>query len=809
MLKNYLVIAWRHLWKNKLHLGINILGLAIGLGASLGILAMVEFELGFNKGFEDREQIMRVYTRYTGDFEGTNRGICGPMRKAIGGEVSAISAQANISTFQAKVAIPDEWNLKTLGRYNDIAFVNEGYFEVFSGYKWLAGDRFALLKPYQLVLSKKKAEAYFGEGDFTRLLGKELIYRDSLRVQLAGIVDVPNFRNDLYFGDFISESTIDASFLKDEFSLDEWDNTNSNMLLFIKTAPKSDLGQVAGAINQIERPLRDSLDFGNGTVYELQALNDLHFNTDLNIFDHSRSAANLSSLWLLAGIAGLILLLAGINYINYATAISLQRSREVGVRKVMGSGKGSLIVQFLSETLLLTLVAGVLGYILAEIGLSYLQDMMPVDIEDILRRPIVIVILLFVILLGAFLSGLYPSFLLSSFPPAQALKNQIPAGNSNKNSVALVRQGLLTFQFVAAQILVMLTLIVIQQHKHMINKDLGFRKKAIIYFQFPFQFSASVKLRLQATLGDLPFVDQTSLHHSPPAMNGMSMSEMSYKDDSVSFNEYVHRKQGDTSFIHLFDIPLLAGRNVRPRDTVSEFLINETLMRKIGVRNPIDAIGKELKMGDQKCLVVGVMRDFFPLSLKYEVPPLVYSYSKSSFTLSLLVNSTSTDLPQNMQKIEKTWKETLPELPFEPQFLDQSIEAMYKSERITSVLLLTASTSIILIACMGLFGLSMLLISHKSKEISIRKVLGASVLQILNLLSRSFVQLIGLAFLLALPLGWYIGGQFLNGFASRIDLNWWLFALTGLATLILGLSTVSILALRAATSNPVEFLKNE
>jgi putative ABC transport system permease protein len=814
MFRNFLIIALRNLRRNKLHALINIVGLSIGISACLVLFLIVDFELGFDKFRQDRDRIYRVYSSFSGVFEGTNRGVATGVAPFLQDNISGIEALTHFHTMSAPVetAVFGEGH-KDHGRQSELVIAGPEFFDVFPDYQWIAGTPAALGEPHKVVLSEHKAQLYFGVDDPAEAMGREVFYRDSLALTVAGIIANPVDQTDLYFEDFIAYATIESSWLKDNYPLNDWNSTNSSSQLFLKLAPGVSGDNISEQLTLAdERYAKENAEDEWRAAYHLQPFADLHFNTELHIFDNGRAPAHLPTLYALILVAALLLLIAAINFVNLETAQAIRRSKEVGVRKVFGSSRRTLILQFLGETLLLTLIAVVLSVQLANFALYYFEDFIPDGVALQLLDIRVLLFLLAITLVAGLLAGAYPAFVLSSFRPVRVLKDQVVSLRGDTGRTNL-RRGLIVFQFIIAQVLIFGALIVGQQINFMINKDMGFRQDAIINFYAPWRTEKEKREVLKQELTRIPGIELVSRHSSPPARRGYSTTVMKHRQGEEMINYNVHRKYGDTAFIHLYGIELLAGRNITPSDTVKELLINETFARRLGFVNPAEAIGEQILVSDQPKPVVGVVKDFHIRSLHYPIEPTAIASALDDFYgFGLKLRTRGKELSNfeaTVEKIEKVWKRLYPDNPFDYTFLDEDLAKFYEAEKRTAKLVRTATGVAILISCLGLLGLISYTTTQRTKEIGIRKVLGAGILNIVRLLTADFMRLILLASLVALPLAWYFTSRWLEDFAYRIRIEWWMFLLVCLAALAVTLLTVGYRAYRAATANPAESLKYE
>jgi predicted permease len=817
MLKNYLTIAFRNLQRNKLYAALNVSGLAIGISACLVIYLIVSFELSFDTTIPERERIYRIYSQFSGTYESTNPGVTSAFYSHVQDQYSGIEASAAFHTFYAQVSLPENGK-KFKALTGDIIVTQPDYFAVFSSYTWLAGSpQTSLTAPFQVVLTESKARTYFGELSSQQIVGQVIEYDDSLRVTVSGIVkDLPK-PTDLIFNDFISFSTINQSWLKKRIDLNNWESTYSASQFFVKLAEDTKPHKIKSQLHRAEKIYAENhKDEAYRVAYHLQPLSDFHFNSKLGIYDRSRTAAHLPTLQALIGVALLLLLIAAINFINLITAQAVKRAKEVGVRKVLGGTRMELIKQFLSETMLITTLAVVVSLFLASLALSAFEEFIPKGVALHLSDPFTLAFMLITIAVVSVLSGLYPAFVLSSFAPALALKNQAFI-SSGKTRSAYLRKALIVFQFSFAQILIVGTLIMGGQIDFMLNKDMGFNQDAVINFSVPWNFwnnqHAEKRFVLKQELGKIPQINALSMHNQPPAYDGYSTNILEFDNGKEILKHNVYRKDGDTTYIHLYNIALVAGRNLQPSDTIREFLINETYARQLGFAQPAEAVGKILNYEGRYLPIVGVVKDFHIQSLHKAIEPVAIATNTDNFYDFSLKLSTKGkqvgDFKAVVSQIEGIWKELYPEEEFKYTFLDESIASFYEAEQRSAKLVSTATGIAILISCLGLFGLAAYTAQTRTKEIGIRKVLGASLSGIVALLSKDFLWLVLIANVIAWPLAWWGANRWLEGFAYQVDVSPWIFVGSGTLALIIALLTVSYQSIKAALANPVKSLRSE
>ncbi|HEY8930577.1 MAG TPA: ABC transporter permease [Mucilaginibacter sp.] len=817
MIKNYFKIAFRGFLKHKLFTLINVIGLSIGISASLVIYLIVHHDLTFDKFHRDGDRIYRIVTNYSFQGEvGYNSGVCGPMPGAVQSSAPGVELVAPFFTLGQMNVFVDQKNGNAPAKFKNqenLVLADGRYFKLFD-YKWLAGSSAtALNEPNQVVLTSDQAQRYFSGIPYNQMLGKVISY-DTIKVTVSGIVETIKQNTDFTFHDFISYSTSKVNKdLKDQLQLDQWGSTNSASQAFLKLSPAASKlrieKQMDAFIYKNARP-----DKGNTQDYHLQPLSDLHFNANYGTFDNG-TIANKNTLYGLLFIAAFLLILGCINFVNLTTAQATQRAKEIGIRKTMGSTRKQLVSQFLSETFLLTLIAVVISVGLAPVILKTFSGFISPNIKaDLLTHGDVLLFLASLTVLVSIMSGFYPAILLSSYKPVLVLKNQAQS-NSSKTRNAWLRKSLTVTQFIIAQFFIMATVLVIKQIYYALHKDLGFKKDAIIIIHAPFRNTQIGKnLVYLDKLRAIPQVTMVSIGSAAPSSSSTMSTTMLYKDGKKEYKNDVQVKYGDENYLKLYEIKLLAGRNIQRSDTNHAFVINQTYAKTLGFKTPAEAIGKTISSNDKLWTIVGVMNDFHQYSLRTAIKPLVLEtgaqiFRNNTFHIALKAEANNNDWKKAIASMETSWKEMYPEEDFEYNFYDASIAKFYDSEQHTSTLLNWATGLSIFISCLGLLGLAIYTTNLRRKEIGVRKVLGASVTQIVTLLSSELMWLILLAFVLVTPVAWYAMNKWMEGFADRTPISWWIFVLSGGAMLLAALFTSSFQTIKAAITNPVRSLRSE
>ncbi|WPU95439.1 ABC transporter permease [Mucilaginibacter sabulilitoris] len=828
MTKNFFRIAFRGFWKHRLFTLINIIGLSIGISAFLAIYFVVHYDFTFDKFHKDSDRIYRVVMNMS--FQGHinySSGVPGPLAEAIKSQATGIEEITPLRTLSPHFVYADK-DKSAQKRFKDpdrITLADQQYFKIFN-YKWLAGSsKHALDAPNQVVLTSQQAKRYFPSLSYHEMIGKVVTY-DTLKTTVSGVVETFTENSDFTFHDFISFSTATTDKrLAADLSIDNWGRINSGSQVIVKLTRRTPAAGVVKQSNTIFRkhhtPPAETKVPAPIVNLALQPLEDIHFNPDYNIFNFS-SPANKTTLYGLLASAIFLLLLACINYVNLTTAQAAQRAKEIGILKTLGSSRIQLVVQFLGETFIITCFAVCISMLLAPIILKMFAKVISPDIHANILRPDVILFLLILTIVISILSGFYPAIVLSSYKPASVLKNQVQ-GNSNKTRNAWLRKSLTVSQFVVAQFFIMATILVSQQIYYALHKNLGFKKDAILVINTPWQTSkASSNQILLNELRSMPQVALVGLGNDPPSADGFNRTRITYDDGKKQITtEEVIVKSGDENYIKIYQLKLLAGRNITEADTGKAIIINNTYAKLLGFNNPNDAIGKQLSwfaIKGRNLNIIGVVADFNQRSLHSAIyPSIITSGSPIPGPMMTLHVSLKPETAGGNEwktaiaNMGKAWKKAYPDDDFDLNcfFYDDMIARFYDQEQHTSTLLSWATGLSILISCLGLLGLAIYTTNQRTKEIGIRKVFGASVTQIVTLLSTELISLILLAFVIVTPIAWYAVNKWMEGFADHVAISWWVFIISGAGMLLTGLFTLSFRTIRAGMANPVNSLRNE
>jgi putative ABC transport system permease protein len=825
MIKNYLKIAFRGFWRHKMFTMINIVGLSIGISAALVIYLIVHFDFSFDKFYPDSDRIYRVVTDISATGEKYhNGGVCGPLPEAVKKSVSGISQSApfffidGFTLNHTGVVIPDGSNNPSKFKYSeDMILADQRYFDIFP-YEWLAGSKSSLNQPFTVVLTAQKAKQYFPALSLQQILGKIIIYGDSIKTTVTGIVEAHKENTDFNFNDFISYNTAaHVSVLDANLQPTAWGSTTPSSQLFVKVSPGTPAVNIEKQLNDLLKRNEPPSPAGAGDLnsFSLQKLGNIHFEEQYASFNER--TASRTTLYGLLIIGLFLLVLACINFINLATAQASQRAKEIGIRKTMGSSRAQLMGQFLSETFIITLLAVVISTGLTPIILKLFTDFIPAGVRaDFLKQPGLILFLFLLSVLVSLSSGFYPSVILSRFNPVHVLKNQT-SSSTGKTRNAFLRKSLTVTQFVIAQFFIMATLLVSKQINYAIHKDMGFQKEGILSVSTPFNSGDSnLKQIFMNRIKSLPQVEIAGIGGASPSSANTHSTQVTYIAGKKEIKTDVQERFGDENYIKVYKIKLLAGRNLQSEDFSKAFLINATYAKLLGFKNPEEAIGNFLNYNGMKMQIIGVTGDFYYRSLHSPIKPLVIlnrsdnSYFSSTFHIALKPETASGgEWKKAITSMEASWKELYPGDVFQYQFFDESIAKFYESEQRSSYLLSWATGLSVFISCLGLLGLAIYTTSRRTREIGVRKVLGATIAQIVALLSSELILLMVLAFIIVTPIAWWAMNAWMQSFADRTPISWWIFLLSGASMLLAALATSAFQTVSAAMTNPAESLRTE
>ena len=808
MLKNFYITAFRNLLRNRTYAFINIFGLALGISAALVLFKFINYHKSFDKFHSNYDELYR-FNRIETSANNVDRDRGVPLPFA--------GAFANDYPDLGKVTIvqyAEELLFKVTGERGEerkflkdegIAFVQENFFEFFD-VEVLAGNKETLFQsPDEVALSVSQVATYFGYGpnELDRALGKIVRLANKRDLRVTGVVPDAAQNSDMKFGTLVSFMVAEDIFPL--FDFESWGSVSSNTNAFLLKPEAVTEEAIGVALDEIVAKYQP--EEIETEAYVLQPFDDIHFNAEVGI--QFGNTVSRQILWGCA-VTGIILIItACINFINLSTAQAVKRAKEVGVRKVLGGSKRQLVSQFLSETLMITLLSVIISLGIAELALNNLDILLGYELTlDLLNDPTMLLYLGIIMLGVTLLAGWYPSAILSTLNPVAAMKRRLSQQVSGRFNL---RRGLVVTQFFISQFLIICTLVVLSQMNHFYNKDMGFAKESIISFQMG-EPGTRYQEQLRSRLEGNPNIENLSFHVGAPLSRNNLGSNFNYEPLANDTDFDAHFKLIDEYYLDLFDIPLLAGRNLRKGDTLLQnALVTETVLKMIGITDPQEIIGKKIQTsfnGDKT--IVGVVKDFHSYSLKSELQPLfLISYANLNFEGAVKVIGGEEAFKQTVAAIEKEWNEVFPEYIFEYNILEERIDENYNDEANMLTLFQIFSGITIFIGCLGLYGLIAFMANQKKKEIGVRKVLGATVNQILSIFSKELILLIAAGFVVAAPLGYYTMDQWLLDFEYSIDMKVWMFGAAILFTVVVGSLTAGLRSLQAARANPVDSLRSE
>ena len=822
MIKNLLLTALRSLKKNKFFSLLNITGLAIGMAVFLLIAQYVRFEKSYESFIPDKENIYRVKLEAYDKNElimatAENYPGVGPALLTELPEVVSYARLYNMG-YKNNVVITNE-NAKP----DPIAFRQRRFlyadstFLPMMGYEMVSGNaKDALAAPFTAVISEKYAKMYFGKED---PIGKTLHLRDDdfvdELVKVTGVFKELPVNTHLKFDVLFSYNSL---YPRGDWAVQRyrlgWRRKDMYTFVQLKpgTDPKKTEAKFPAIVAKYKPELKEST---QKQVLGLQPLKDIHLTSDLT--EEPEANGNARTVFFLGMIGLFVLVIAWINYVNLSTARALERAKEVGIRKVIGAVKGQLIGQFLTEAALVNLLSVLIAWGLTFLCLSSFNKMSGLALDKTyLVQPWFIALLFLLWIVGSLLSGFYPALVLSSFKPIIVLKGKF----QNANRGVLLRKGLVVAQFIASIALIAGTFIVYRQLKYMTSRDMGMNINQVMVVERPgimdtsqTVYNSSIDAFRHEVKKD-PGIEAVSASFTIPGKQREYKVQLKRYGVSNSDSVIVRFNSLDYDFLDVFKMKLIAGRKFSPdfpNDPDTSVIITETASKLLGFKKPEDAIGQTLTIqafGNWNPIVVGVVNDYHQISLKKPLDPSIFNCSLyGAEYYSMRVNTSN--LPRTIDHVRKSWATAFRGNPFEYFFLDEYFNRQYESERKFEKLFVSFAVLAIIIGCLGLFGLSAYTASQRIKEIGIRKVLGASVPDITKMLSKDFLKLVIIAIVIASPIAWWAMSKWLEDFAYRVNISWWIFVVAGGLALMIAMLTVSLQAIKAAIANPIKSLRTE
>lgn len=793
-------IALRNLWKHKVYASLNIIGLSIGLTCALIIFIFISQWLSVDNFHPLADRVYRVVSiGNSKNGKAPMMGVPAPMANALRAEFPQLEKVANIVQSFNLVDVPGtdgkiKQHFKELG---NAFYADPEFFEILN-FPWIIGDPSSLASPNHIAITQSTAVKYFGNwqnavGKKLKLNGEDAVY------EVTGIMkDIPQN------SDFPIHMVISFQNYYNATST-RWNSVNLGHQCYVLAKPGTDMAALQNQLTAFTKKYYNPKD-PLANTHEFQPFPSIHLDERYGTFSSKHySSGQLNALKV---IGAFLLLIACINFINMATAQAVSRSKEVGVRKVLGSSRKQLLFRFLGETFILTMIAMVAACILVEICLPMISNFLDQQLSfNIQQYPILLVFIVGLWVVISLLAGTYPALIVSGFNPINALKNKISSG---KMSAFSLRSVLVVVQFSVTLILIISTLIVMKQINFFKNKPLGFNDRAIVQLNMPSDSLSklrfeSFKQKVLTNTG----VEMASYAYNPPSTASNNYTSFFLSNSSERGDFLICNKPADEDYFKLFGLKLIAGKTLSKTDTTNGYILNETLLHQLSFKNPEDALGKMFQLNKRaKAPIIGVVKNFNNLSLHGEIDPVALYTSKDEYQ-SLFIKLSPQHMQATINAIGEDFNTFFPNQFFETTFYDQYIANYYLVEEKTATLLSTFTSIAIFISCFGLFALISFVAVQRTKEMAIRKVLGATTGELMRQLNHSFVKMMLVANLLAWPLAYIFINSWLKTFAYKIELPWQPFIWAGLSSILILILTVSLRAYKVANANPISALKYE
>lgn len=800
MFSNYLKIAWRNLWRSKVFSGITVIGLSAGLASCLLLFMYITHELSYDDFQQKADRLVRVTMEYSVDGRATKVAVTGTkVAPEFGRRFTEVEAGVRMMNRDGVVA-----NGSKTYDEKRIVFADSSFFTLFSFPMQVGNPRTALVGPNQVVLSATKAATYFGTEN---PIGK------SLRINTGGsfhdylvtgvVADCPT-NSQIKYDLLLSFSALPAA------RKEEWYSANYATYLLLRSpdAIRSLQAKIPGFMKTQFSPAE--MTHGNYLTYNLEPLRWVHLHAE--VAGYFEPNGTLTYVYIFGAIACLILLIACVNYVNLATARAVERAQEVGVRKVMGAGGSQLFRQFMGESALVTAIALLGALLLAILILPLFNTLTNQQFSPMVwLKPTSILLLVGIGLTVSLIAGSYPALVLARFQPVRVLKGHLKTSGAGR-----LRQSLIVFQFAITIFLLISTLLIRNQLRFIQQKNVGYAKEQVLLLPVDGQVNDNIRA-IKSEFRQNAAVARVSLASESPVFvqGGYTMRHPAMQSGQ---QKMVTGLTIDEDYVSTLGLHLIAGSDLDATDmnrvgrsdndslTRSRFILNESAVHDLGW-TPQQAIGQRLDVNGRLGLIKGVVSDFHFASMKQKIGPLVMFPEQQGYVL--LVRLSGTELPNALAFLESKWKTLVPGRPFSYQFMDEEFNKLYSAETRTGEIFSVFASLSIFLAFLGLFGLSAYTTAQRTKEIGVRKVLGANVVSIVALLSKDFLKLVLVAILIASPLAWYAMNQWLQDFAYKVTIEWWVFALAGLLALGVALLTVSFQSIKAALMNPIKSLRSE
>jgi putative ABC transport system permease protein len=792
MIRFNIRIAWRNIWKNKIFSFINILGLALSMACCLAISVYIWNEMHYDSFHPNKDDIYRITNKQNqaGKLYLTAT-TPGPLAPALQKDLPEIKRAVRFGNWSGVFK-----NRNKVYEEKSILVTDNTVFQVFN-FPLLKGNaKTALLAAGEIVITENAAAKYFGKDwkNNPSLLGEVFTLSGQASFKLAGVVANPPQNSSIQFDILLP---LDFLFKTDELS-NKWGSNNYHTYLELKAGTD---------VTAFETKLAEQLKVykpGTEDYLQLQPLGKQYLYSKFDFFTDWGKRSEIKYVKIFSGVGLLLLLIACVNFVNLSTARSLKRAMEVGVRKVTGASGKQLVLQFLTESVFIATLAGFFAVLILKFSQPFLEQLTGATLALSLTSSLFLCFFtLFIIVIGL-VAGIYPAFILSSFKPVKILK-----GKTDVRSAAGFRRGLVVFQFAISVTMMICTFFMYRQMKFVQSKDLGFNSEQVICVRLGNGLKGKVAL-LKRDLDN-----ESTIAASAPATMSLANVDNSTNMEWEGMAEVdkflITQANVDPDFIPALGMELIKGENFKlqdEKDTINNFIVNETAVKMMGM-NQDEVIGKRIKFYGAGGIIIGVVKDFHFKPLSAGIEPFIFRYQPWAPYFNLFVKTVPGKTAEAINQIQKYYKKYEPETPLEFSFLNESINQLYNDDKRTASVILLFTCLTIFVGCLGLFGLTVFAAEQRMKEIGIRKVLGAGVLSLTQLLSKDFLKLVIAATLIAVPVAWYTSNQWLRNYAFRIQLDWRVFALVAGIVLFIALLTVSLYAVKTALSNPVESLRTE
>jgi len=803
---NSLKLAWRHLLKNQAYTLLNVFGLAVGMAGATLIFLLISFHLSTDSYHKNKDRIYRVVSKTSWEGAlGNTSGVPLPIGDALRADFPSIEQVAMIHQVYGVVSIWDEsktfeklFDFKRDDTPHKMAFVEPSLFKILDFHLVAGTLSIGLAEPNNAVITQSMATRLFKQA---MPVGKVLTYEHNQNFKVVGVVaDYPQ-NTDFPFDIFLSYRTL-RSLPPEMDYMNDWGSIssgNSSLIMMRKGADESSLGNALAAFAKRHHPPKPA----RGPSFSLQSLKDIRLDGERGNYSDVNFSVQL--MLTLAGIAFVLLLTACINFINLSTAIAGSRAREVGVKKVLGGLPSQLFWQFITETAVVTLIAWICALLIVYFSIPLLKTYFNAQLSAhvVLEFQNLSFLFMLLVVMVTF-SGLYPGMVLARFQPIKALKNQVSAGRTRGLTF---RKALVMVQFTISQILIFGTLVMIGQMEFIHHAKLGFSKDDLYLVSLPVPKTSVARL-FQVRLQEVPGARSVSLSSVAPMSNSVNTTNFNFNDRASDEKFGINTFGADSNYLHTYGLKLAAGRNIRSTDSVTEFLVNETLVRRLGIKDPAEIIGKMIKVEGKRAPIVGVLKDFHTTNFKRSFAPICVASQKDDYWLAG-IKIAPEQLIETRARIESIWKNVYPAYVFSASFFDHEIAKLHEDEENLSKIINGFALISIIIGSLGLFGLVSYTALQKTKEIGIRKVLGASSLEIIASFLLDFGYLILIAFLVSAPSGYWIMQNWLRNFEFKMTISPFTFVFALLISFVVTLLTVGLNTYRASVANPVTSLKAE